>query len=46
MKAVASQLKTREEYERTMNAIEKKLDELEAQKNVVHSLPVDSSSSS
>jgi len=47
MKAVASHLKTREEYERTMNAIEKKLDELEAQKeNVVHSLSVDSSSSS
>lgn len=32
MKAVSQHLKTREEYERTMDVIEKKLDELEAQK--------------
>ena len=32
MKAVSAHLKTREEYERTMDDIEKKLDELEAQK--------------
>ena len=45
MKAVATHLKTREEYERTMTVIEAKLDELESQKNQSSS-SVDSSSSS
>lgn len=33
MKAMSEHLKTREEYERTMDVIEKKLDELHAQEN-------------